>query len=553
VRYVLLPDSCGFGPVNHTGRKTQKDWIAEAKGGGILVLDYDGDGDEDLFFVDGNSIEGEPYPDAGSRLYRNDGGMRFTDVTEESGIRLNGMGYGGAAADFDNDGDTDIYVCCLGKNHLLRNEGNGKFTDLPDAAGAAGADDDHSTCAAFGDLNGDGWLDLYVANYVDSRRLMEDFRKQGRAGRSCEWRKFKVYCGPQGVPFQKDRLFLSRGDGTFVDATDHLREQEALPAFQPVMADFDGDGDLDVYVVNDTEPNTLWINDGKGWFTEEAKTTGCAYDASVQKQASMGNDVGDYDNDGLMDMIVTNFSHDHYTLYRNTLGTSKPRRDGRRTLGFDDVSVKTGISAATFYPLGWAAVFTDYDNDGWADLFFANGHVYGEIDNFAATGTTNRQTCQLLRNSGGASPVFEDVSAAAGLDRAEVHRGGTAVDLDDDGDEDLVVSALNGQAYILRNDGGNARPWIRFTLRGKAPRDPAGATVRVDAAGAPSRTRIVLRGHSFMASPDPRLLFGLAAAKRADLVTVRWPSGKTQEFRDLPAGTSWLLVEGEADAKRLPK
>ena len=554
----LAGDETGFGPVNHTGIPGDKQWIAEAMGGAAILLDYDLDGDMDILSVDGNICAAPPHPDARTRLFRNDGGMKFTEVTKEARIDATGVGYGGAAADYDNDGDPDAFVGFLGKNVLLRNEGNGTFTDAAAEAGVQGPDRDMSTAACWADFDGDGWLDLYVSNYVDMLKVVEDFTKEGRKGRSCDWRGFKVYCGPMQLPYQDDRLYLSNGKDpatgrvTFRDATANLKGQQARPSFQCIGADFDGDGDMDVFTANDTEPHHLWLNDGKGNFTDEAMTAGCAYNRDVRPQAGMGVDVSDYDHDGLLDITVTNFSHDYNTIFRNG---SRPRASGGRIAVFEDVTVQVGVMQPTFLDLGWAASWTDFDNDGDRDLFYANGHVYGEIDNFTSSGTSYKQSNKMLENTGGRTPVFRDASErlGAGLKVKEVHRGGAAADLDDDGDEDQVVCVLNGRAYILRNDGGDANAWIRLSLKGKRCPDPAGALVKVEAAGLLPQWDAALRGDSFLSSSDPRLLFGLGAAAKADRVTVTWPSGAVSEFRDLDARAHWLLEEGAAAAKRLAR
>jgi hypothetical protein len=546
--------------MNHTGIPGSKQWIAEAMGGACILFDCDGDGDVDILFVDGNICAAPPHPDARSRLYRNDGGLRFTEVTAESGIDVTAVGYGGAAADYDGDGDLDAFVGVLGRNRLLRNEGDGRFVDVAAEAGVEGPERDMSTACAWADFDGDGWLDLYVANYLDMLKVVDDFRKEDRPGKDCDWRGFKVYCGPMGPGFakvyQKDRLYLSNGRDpatgkvTFRDATEDLKGQDARPSFQAVAADYDGDGDIDVYTACDTLPNHLWINDGKGVFKDEGMIAGCAYGSQVVPQASMGVDVSDFDHDGLLDIAVTNFSHDYDTVYRNRSGVR--RAGGPRQAAFDDVSVRVGVSQPTFLDLAWAVSWTDYDNDGDKDLFIANGHVYGEIDHFAESGTSYRQRNNLLENLGGTDPLFREVRdlVGPGLQVAEVHRGGAWADLDEDGDEDQVVCVLNGKAYILRNDGGNANAWLKVSLKGRKPLDPAGAVVRVEAAGLLPQWDVTLRGDSFLSCSDRRLLFGMGKAAKADRVTVTWPSGAVSEFRDLATRAHWLLEEGVAEPRR---
>lgn len=554
----LHEETTGFGPVNHTGVPGNKQWIAEAMGGAAILFDYDGDGDVDILFVDGNICAEPPHPEARSRLYRNDGGFRFVEVTREAGIDITEVGYGGSAADYDNDGDRDVFVGVLGRNHLLRNNGNGTFTDVAGEAGVQGPERDMSTACTWADFDGNGWLDLYVSNYLDMLEVVDHFRKEGRIGRSCDWRGFKVYCGPMGLPYQLDRLYLSNGPDpatgkvTFRDATANLADQQPRPSFQCIAADYDADGDMDVYVATDTEPNHLWINDGKGNFQDQGMEAGCAYAAQVVPQAGMGVDVADYDHDGLLDITVTNFSHDYNTVYRNR---SRPRKSGGMLPSFEDVTVSLGVNLPTFIRLCWSAHFLDADNDGDHDLFYSAGHVYGEIDNFKESGTSYRQKNLLLEQVGGAAPRYVDASERAGpsFQVEEVHRGGGQADLDDDGDMDLVIAVLNGKAYIARNDGGNANAWIRLSLRGKGMLDPAGALVRVEAPGLLPQTDAWTRGDSFLSCSDPRMLFGLGKAGKASKVTVTWPSGAKQEFRDLDARAHWLLEEGAPAARRLER
>jgi enediyne biosynthesis protein E4 len=540
--------------MNHSGVPDEKPWIAEAKGGGTVVLDYDLDGDVDILFVDGNGVGRPPHPDARTRLFRNDGGMRFTDVTKEARIDITGVGFGGVAADYDGDGDPDAFVAML-----LRNNGDGTFVDAAAAAGVEGGERDMSTAGCWADFDGDGNLDLYVSNYVDMLGDIERWRKAGRGGGDCPWHGIKVFCGPGGLTAQLDRLYLSNGPDprtgavTFREATERLADQDPRPSFQCVAADFDRDGDMDVYTATDSVPHFLWINDGTGYFRDVGMVAGCGFGIQGNTQAGMGVDVSDYDHDGRLDLTVTNFSQDSNSLYRN-LGL--PRKSGPGlTPVFRDDCIKAGIAPPTLLPVCWAALFTDYDGDGDRDLFYSAGHVYPGVDSLPDTGMAYRERNILLENTGGTAPVFVDASGRAGpgFRVAEVHRGGGLADLDDDGDEDVVLAVLNGKAYILRNDGGNRNGWIRFTLRGKRPVDPAGALVKVEAEGLLPQWDVATRGDSFLSSSDPRLLFGLGGAAGASKVTVTWPSGATASFPGLDGSAHWLLEEGVPAAKRLPK
>ena len=370
------------------------------------------------------------------------------------------------------------------------------------------------------------------------------------AGPNCVWKGIAVNCGPKGLPTDTNLLFHNDGGGTFSDISDRSGVARVVGRYSmtALAADLDGDGWQDIYVAADSTAAILYRNNRDGTFTDVAIESGTAFSEHGSPQAGMGVDVSDYDHDGLLDITVTNFSHDYNAIFRNL---SRARASGGRTAVFEDVSVQVGVVPPTFHDLGWAASWTDFDNDGDRDLFYANGHVYGEIDNFASSGTSYRQSNRMLENLGGRSPVFRDATErlGAGLRVKEVHRGGAAADLDDDGDEDQVVCVLNGTAYILRNDGGNRNNWISVWLRGtKANGSGIGAVVTVQSAQGTQR-QMVRSGSSYCSQSDLALTFGLGRDTAAMVVEVEWPGGAKERVENVPAKSFVTITEGKGRTK----
>jgi len=555
-QFVNIAKEAGVEIANHTGKPQQKDWIASGMGGGSIVLDYDADGDMDLCFVDGTMITEkgvmEYDPEWRTRLFRNDGGMKFTDVTEEAGIDIQAFGFGGASCDYDADGFPDIHISAWGRNYLLHNNGDGTFEDVTAAAGVLGDPRDMSTACAWGDLDGDGIHDLYVSNYLDQwwqiEKYREDYTEAELHGRRCDWRGYMVYCGPLGLPAQADRLYLGNGDGTFREVgEERLRRgdgsvQDNRCGFTPVMTDVDNDGDLDIYVANDTQSNFLWVNDGKGHFVDMGLEAGVAMNRDVIDQAGMGVDAADLNRDGRIDLIVTNFSHDYNTLYLNYTKGKRP--------SFRDLSHNLKVAKLAYLRLCWGTRLLDYDNDGELDMFVACGHVYGEIANFPDTGTSYEQKCLLLRNLGPPKYAFEDVTdrSGAALQLRRVWRGAAFADFDDDGDQDIFITALNDISALCRNDGGNANAYLRFRLSGPGmQRDPSGARVYVHTPEGRVLMEELHHGASFCSDNDPRLFFGLGGYESVPKVVVRWPGGEEQTFENVETSKLYRVTHGQAE------
>ena len=529
VQFTDVTSRSGIDFVHVSGDHQQR-FIIESMGGGAAFFDYDADGYLDLYLVNGTR-QNDPPPDATSRLYRNvgsaEGERRFADVTGSAGVGGSGWGMGCAVADYDNDGDVDLYVTRWGANRLYRNRGDGRFEP---AAAAGVADIRWGTSAAFGDLDADGFLDLYVANYLEF-----DLAAPPNEGKPCTgFKGLEGFCGPMGLPGQADVLFRNRGDGNFDDVSRStgIGRQE-LPALGVLFADYDEDGDQDIYVANDSEPNLLWRNDGDWALREVAAFAGVAYSEEGRSQAGMGVDTADYDNDGDLDIYVTNFSEDVNTLYRN---------DGKGT--FVDATAAAAFGGSVRPLLGWSTGFFDADNDGWQDLFVANGHLYPQLE-IHPSGLRYPQRNLLYWNHGGRYREAGSESGQ-GLAVAKVSRGAAFGDYDNDGDTDLIVVNLNDTPTLLRNDGGNTNAWLGLELEGvDGNRDGIGARVSVTTEGR-TQVREVRRGYGYQSQHDGRLLFGLGE-KRVDLVQIRWPSGRVQRLVD-PDLRQYLKVrEGDSE------
>ena len=493
-----------------------KPYILESMAGGVGFVDYDDDGWTDIYLVNGGTLDalGRGVPRPSDRLYRNNRDGTFDDVTSEAGLGDSSWGMGVAVADVDNNGYEDIYVTNYGPNHLYLNLGDGTFRNaaVPEIEGSA-----WSSSASFGDYDLDGDLDLYVANYLefDPDDLPDD-------SQLCRYRGIRVQCGPRGMIPTADRLYENLGAGRFRDATSEsgVGSVPASYGLGVVWTDYDDDGDPDVYVANDSTPNYLFRNNGDGTFVETALLAGIALSADGKEQAGMGIDFGDFDNDGRMDLIVTNFSDDYNTLYRN-VGHGM----------FRDVSARAGMSEPTWAKLSWGVGFVDFDLDGFVDVVIADGHVYPEVDRHDF-GIRYRQPNSAFRNLG--DGTFREMAMPDAPAGPQSSRGLAAGDYDNDGRIDLLIANLDARPTLLR---GTARTghWLLFDLRGtRSNRSAIGARVTVEADGL-RQVREVRSGGSYQSQNDRRLHFGLGQREKADLVTIRWPSGTTQELKAVEA------------------
>ncbi len=518
----------GIGYRNVSGDPTKR-YIMSSLGSGACLFDFDKDGRLDLYLANGGPLRGSlPVPAAGNMLYRNLGGWRFADVTDRGGADAAAWSMGCAVGDIDNDGFDDLFVSNIGENLLFRNQGDGTFTLSPLPSGPRG--DLFSTSSAFFDADGDGYLDLYVTNYVGG-----DLAALPPPSACGTWLGLAVFCGPRGLEAAPDAYFRNRGDGSFTDATGAagFGAVEAAFGLGIVVGDYDDDGDIDVYVANDSVPNYLFENDGTGQFTEVALFTGTAYNAAGLPQAGMGVDMGDIDGDGRLDMFVTNFSHDTNTPYLN-LGNGL----------FADETDRAGLATSTWFYLGWATRIGDFDNDGNNDVFVVNGHVYPEVD-AAALRTTYAQRNQVLWNDGGPRLVEREISPQDGLSNVRSSRGAAFGDVDNDGDLDAIIVNIDDLPDVLRNEQGTSNHWVTFALVGKrSNRNAIGARVRVTTA---SRTLVgeVRPSGSYLSSNDVRVHFGLGAADHIERVVVRWPSGRVDSFENVAANQTITIKESE--------
>ena len=501
---------------------SQKRFIVSSLGAGAGLIDYDQDGDLDIYFVNGAPLDDRtPGPGLPNQLFRNEGNLRFTDQTAAAGVGDTGWGYGIAIADIDSDGFPDLYVTNLGENVLYRNHGDGTFERVPGAGGASHPG--FSASAAFLDAENDGDLDLVVLGYTAD--TIESLPLPGAAA-SCVWFGLPVFCGPSGLIPAADGFFLNRGDGTFEDSTAEsgISAADAGYGLGVVTGDLDGDGDTDLYVANDSVPNYLFVNDGQGRFSEQALLAGTAYNVDGLAQAGMGVDAGDFDEDGQLDLFVTNFSHDTNTAYRNAGGGF-----------FEDSTTRNELRMPGWFYLGWGTRFIDLDADGWLDLFVANGHVYPEAE-AAGSGTRYLMKNQIFRNGGGGAFVEE---AWDGPERSS--RGVAFGDLDGDALPDLVVTNVDDMAALFRNTSPGRGVTLQL-VGTRAPRDGTGARVQFSTADGVRRMREAHRSGSFLSSNDPRLQLGAAGGDTIREVAVRWPGGMTEDLGDLRAEGQVVVV-----------
>ena len=515
----------------HNSGAFGKKYLPETMGAGAVWFDADGDGWPDLLLINSTNWRGHPGARSLPALYRNAHDGAFTDITRGSGLDVELYGLGAAAADFDNDGRTDVYITGLGGNRLFRNLGGGRFADVTAKAGVA--DSGFSTSALWFDYDNDGKLDLFVTHYVDWSIETDLFCTLDG--------KNKSYCTPESYKGQSPSLFRNRGDGTFENVTKKAGLFDTTSKGLGVaMLDVDGDGRMDLFVANDTEPNRLYRNKGNGTFEDVAVGAGVAFSESGVARAGMGVDAADYDGSGRPSLIIGNFANQMMALYHN---------EGHGL--FIDDAPKSAVGRSSLLTLTFGCFFFDYDLDGLPDIFAANGHVSDDIERVQSR-VTYAERPHLFRNAG--RKQFEEVSAQAGpaLQHAIVARGAAYADVDNDGDLDIIVTTNNGPAHLFRNDGGNRNHVLRVRTVGTASnRDGIGARVEVSLGGV-RRWQIVKTGSSYASQSELPLTFGLGAAAAVDGIRVSWPSGRIDTVGATQANQAITIQEGSGVVRRTP-
>src|SRR5438876_202867 len=532
----------GLDKFLHRSGSPDKKTILETIGSGVALLDYDNDGWLDIYLLNGSTmaaLKGKETPPRAMLFHNNHDGT-FSDVTEKAGVANQRWGFGVAVGDYDNDDWPDIYVANYGKNRLYHNNHDGTFTDVAEKAGVALGG--WSTGPTWGDYDHDGLLDLFVPGYVKFDPNHPPIAGQGGISpQSCQFRGVRAMCGPLGLPGESDHLFHNDGDGTFTDVSEKaaVADRKGYYGLASVFVDLDDDGWLDLAVANDSVPRYLYHNLHNGTFEDVSYLSGFALTNEGLAQASMGIAVGDYNRDGKVDFLITTFSDDYKTLYRN---------DGDNN--FSDVTFRAGLGGPTIPFLGWGAGFLDFDNDGLPDIFVANGHVYPSVDQ-RDWGTTWAQRPQLFRNLDGTK--FQEVPPATGSGLADVipARGAAFGDLFNDGHIDVVLNNMDSPPTLLRNVVKNNNHWISLKLVGGAgsSRDAIGAKVFVTTGQVRQRAD-VFSGGSYSSSSDLRVHFGLGSASDVDKLEIRWPSGNVARLKKAPIDRILTVVEGKGNSTK---
>jgi len=534
-----LAAAAGLNARTVIGGERTKQFILETTGGGVAIVDYDDDGWPDIFLVNGarrslSAADAAPV----SHLYRNNHDGTFADVTEKAGVAGKGWGQGVCAGDYDNDGHIDLFVTYYGHQVLYRNNGDGTFNDVTRGSGLSLSKPRWNTGCAFLDFNRDGRLDLLVSAYVD----YADATRYAPGSRdNCFWKGLGVMCGPHGLAGSSNALYRGNPDGTFTNVSEEAGLLKPRPAYglTPLVLDYDNDGWPDVYVANDSSPSLLFHNNGNGTFKEVGLQAGVALNADGRAQAGMGVGAGDYNRDGWLDIVKTNFDDDTTSLYRNLGGGT-----------FDDATVAGGLGVNTAY-LGWGTGFIDFDLDSWPDIFIVNGHVYPEADRIGGR-YGYEQPKVLYRNLGNGR--FEDVSkrAGPGVAAKKAARGAAFGDLFNSGRQDVVVNNMNDSPTLLHDCAPSADHSLVVQLIGtRSNRSAIGARVTVQLAG---RRLIdeVRSGGSFCSQSDLRIHTGLGVRTRADRIEVAWPSGTRDAVAAIDADQLVVIREGSGVVRREP-
>ncbi len=563
----------GLARWSHVMGTLQKKYILETDGSGVGLIDYDNDGWLDIYLVNGSTYDAlsDKKKPPHAALFHNNHDGTFTDVAAKAGVTNDRWGFGVAIGDFDNDGWPDIFVCNFGKNRLYRNNHDGTFTDVGEKAGVTLGN--WSDGATWGDYDGDGRLDLFVSGYVHYDLAHQPTPTDGSVALAfCQLHGVPVMCGPHGLQGEPDHLFHNNGDGTFTDVSEKagVADKNAYYGFTSVFVDVNNDGRPDLLVANDSEPNYLYINRGDGTFDDQSYVSGFALNKDGREIASMGLAVGDYDNDGWVDLLVTDFGDDFKALYHNDGDTGAPAGRsvaggvtdagapaGRSVAGgvtdasFTDVADEAGITQMAIPFVGWGAGFLDFDNDGWKDILMVNGHVYPEVDRHD-WGTTFAERPLLYRNLHNGKFDYVPPVKGSGLATLTSGRGAAFGDLFNNGKIDVVINPIDGPPVLLKNVNRDRHHWVELRLVGAAgadgkrgsPRDAVGATVYLNANGMRQRED-VMSGGSYISSNDQRPHFGLGEATDAGTAEIHWPSGKVDMVKLPGVDRIYTVEEGK--------
>jgi hypothetical protein len=534
--FIDVARTAGLNAKTIYGGEHKNKYLLETTGCGVAFYDYDNDGWLDIFLVNGWRLEGFPAgQEPTSHLFKNNRDGTFTDVTAKAGLIHHGWGQAVCVGDYDNDGFDDLFVSYFGKNVLYHNNGDGTFTDVTDKAGVGGNGKRWNTGCAFVDYDRDGKLDLFVANYIDLDLATAPVPESG----PCLYKGVMVACGPPGLKGGKNILFHNNGDGTFTDVSEAsgILSSNGTFGLGVLTGDFDNDAWPDIYVANDSSPSALYQNKKNGKFEDIAVIAGCALSPDGKPQAGMGVSAADYDLDGNLDIVKTNFAGDTPSLYHNLGGAN-----------FEDTTFTAGLGAHTQY-LGWGCGFFDFDNDGWADILICNGHVYPEVEQLKTeAGYVQRKLLyRNLRNG-----KFEEVTdmAGPGVTTPVAGRGCAFGDFDNDGDIDMVVNTVNGPPQLLRCDSSSGNNWIKVKAIGtKSNRSGIGARVTCIATfrgeTKPHRQIDEVRsGGGYFSQGDLRVHFGLGKANKVDVLEIRWPSGQVDTMKDVAVNQVVFVKEG---------
>jgi enediyne biosynthesis protein E4 len=537
VSFLNVGRESGLNAKTIFGGEHKNKYLLETTGCGVAFYDYDNDGWLDIFLVNGTRLEGIPAgSEPTSHLFRNNRDGSFTDVTQKAGLVHSGWGQACCVGDYDNDGWDDLFVTYFGKNVLYHNNGDGTFTDMSEKAGVAGNGKRWNTGCAFVDYDRDGRLDLFVANYIDMDLATAPVPESG----PCLYKSVMVACGPPGLQGGKNILYHNNGDGTFSDVSEAagIFSANGTYGLGVLTADFDNDGWPDIYVADDSAPSALYHNKKNGKFEDIAIEAGCALSPDGKPQAGMGVSAADYDMDGNLDIVKTNFAGDTPSLYHNQGGAS-----------FDDATFPAGLGAHTQF-LGWGCGFFDMDNDGWPDILICNGHVYPEVEQLKTeAGYAQRKLLyQNLRNG-----HFADISfqAGPGISEPSASRGAAFGDFDNDGDIDVVVNTVNNYPQLLRCDSTLTNNWIKVRAIGtKSNRSGIGARlvciIQLPGESKPHRQIDEVRsGGGYFSQNDLRVHFGLGKAEKVDVLEIHWPSGQVDTMKDVKPNQVIYVKEGE--------